>query len=46
MNEEFENKFRRLCCALHIDADSWHASRDCRPFAEELYKLGLKHGKS
>ena len=46
MNEEFENKFRRMCWTFHIDADSSLASRDYREFAEQFYKLGLKHGKS
>ena len=46
MNEEFEKKFRQMCWNMHIDADSWHTSRDYRDFAEEFYKLGLEHGKS
>ena len=46
MNEEFEKKFRKMCCDMHIDADSWYASRDYRDFAEEFYNLGLKHGKN
>lgn len=45
MNEEFENKFRRMCWNMHINADSYLDSQDYREFAKAFYELGLKHGK-
>ena len=45
MGEEFEKKFRKMCWDYHIDSSSTLDSGYYREFAEEFYKLGLKHGK-